>query len=73
MPYIQQAIDDYFGELNATWAREENLLVRISQIEYRLLALAGVVDISGTTLNGSTGNLLLDKNAIAVRGTFTNE
>ncbi len=73
LPYIQQAIDDYFDELNVTWAREENLLVRISQIEYRLLALAGVVDISGTTLNGSTGNLLLDKNAIAVRGTFTNE
>lgn len=72
LPYIEKAIDDYFGELNATWAREENLLVRISQIEYRLLALSGVVDISSTTLNGGTANLLLDKNAVAVRGTFTN-
>lgn len=73
LPYIEQAIDDYFRELNAAWARESNLLVRISQIEYRLLALAGIVDIAGTALNGGTANLLLDKNAIAVRGTFTNE
>ncbi|MCI8336505.1 MAG: baseplate J/gp47 family protein [Peptococcaceae bacterium] len=73
LPYIETAINDYFGELNAAWAREENLLVRVSQIESRLLALSGVVDISGTTLNSGTANLLLDKNAIAVRGTFTNE
>lgn len=72
LPYIQQAIDGYFGELNATWAREKNLLVRVSQIESRLLALAGVVDISGTTLNGGTSNVLLAENAIAVRGTFSN-
>ena len=72
LPYIENAIDDYFQELNATWAREENLLVRVSQIEYRLLALSGVVDISSTTLNGGTANLLLDKNAIAIRGVFTN-
>ena len=44
----------------------------VSQIESRLLVLAGIVDISGTTLNGQAGNLTLDKDAVAVRGSFTN-
>ena len=72
LPYIQSALDAYYLELNSTWSKEAGLIVRVSQIESRLLALAGIVDISGTTLNGQTGNLTLDKDAVAVRGSFTN-
>ena len=71
LTYIEDAIDAYYRELNSTWAREANLIVRISQIESRLLALSGIVDISGTTLNGQAGNLTLDKDAVAVRGSFS--
>lgn len=70
MAGIASALDAYYKELNATWSAEENLLVRVSQIESRLLALAGIVDISGTTLNGRSGNLALDADAVAVRGSF---
>lgn len=69
--YIEAAIEAYYQELNSTWAQEANLIVRISQIESRLLALSGIVDISGTTLNGQAGNLTLDKDAVAVRGSFS--
>ena len=72
LPYIQSALDAYYIELNSTWSKEAGLIVRVSQIESRLLALAGIVDISGTTLNGQAGNLTLDKDAVAVRGSFTN-
>lgn len=72
LPYITAAIDAYFNELNATWADEPALIVRISQIETRLLDVEGIEDIANTTLNGSTSNVVLDKDAIAVRGTFTN-
>ena len=72
LPYIQSALDAYYLELNSTWSKEAGLIVRVSQIESRLLALAGIVDISGTTLNGQAGNLTLDKDAVAVRGSFTN-
>lgn len=72
LPYIQSALDAYYLELNSTWSKEAGLIVRVSQIESRLLALAGIVDISGTTLNGQAGNLALDKDAVAVRGSFTN-
>lgn len=73
LPYIEAALDTYYAELNASWAREENLIVRVSQIESRLLALTGIIDIADTAINGNTGNLLLDKNAVAARGAFSNE
>lgn len=67
-PYVQTAIDDYFLELNQIWSQNENLVVRISQIETRLLNLTGVIDISGTSINGLEENLLLDANSIPIRG-----
>lgn len=69
-PYIEDALNAYYEELNATWSKENNLIVRISQIEQRLLALPGIVDIAGTALNGSERNVTLDENAIVVKGAF---
>lgn len=69
--YIQSAIDQYFRELNLKWEETENegLIVRISQLESKILACEGVLDIQGTTLNGSTSNLSLAADEIPVRGT----
>ena len=70
-PYIDAALDTYYKDLNSTWSKEAALIIRISQIESRLLALTGITDISGTTINGKSTNLTLDKDAVAVRGSFT--
>ena len=67
--YIQNAIDQYFKELGQTWDENESLIVRISQLESRILACEGVLDIQETTLNGSTSNLSLAVDEIPVRGT----
>lgn len=72
LPYIEEALDAYFHELDSTWASETALLVRVSQIESRILSVAGVVDISGTKINGGTANISLDKDAVALRGSFVN-
>lgn len=69
--YIEQAIDAYFGELNSEWSTQNNIIVRISQIESRLLKLDGIADIADTTLNGTAKNLTLGADEIAVRGSFT--
>lgn len=66
--YIEQAIDSYFSELAKTWDSTDNLIVRISAIETRLLGCAGVIDIADTTLNGLASNIQLDSNCIPVRG-----
>lgn len=68
--YILNTLDEYFLELNKQWADEngKKLVVRISQIESRILEIYGILDISGTTLNGEEKNCVLDVDSIAVRG-----
>lgn len=71
---VHNAIDDYFTELAQGWedADKNNLIVRISQIETRLLDVEGVLDISNTRLNDNASNLSIDKNSIPIRGAVTN-
>ncbi|HEX3077783.1 MAG TPA: baseplate J/gp47 family protein [Lachnospiraceae bacterium] len=66
--YINSYIDAYFQDLRKSWADNDGLVVRISQLEYRLLNVTGIVDISGTMINGVEENLILEKNAIPIRG-----
>ena len=75
--YINAAIDAYFLELAQTWEDTKTLLsdagliVRISQIETRLLDLTGILDISGTTINTVASNFTLGVAEIPVRGTVS--
>ncbi|MEK4170955.1 baseplate J/gp47 family protein [Lysinibacillus sp. FSL L8-0312] len=75
---IKEVIDGYFKEIAEQWAKaitkqEDNtgLIVRISQIETRILGIDGVIDIANTTLSGTASNLELDKEAIPKRGTVS--
>ena len=72
-PYVEDAIDEYFKELAEGWeeADKNNLIVRISHIETRLLEVEGVLDISDTILNGNATNFEIDKDNIPTRGTVT--
>ena len=72
---VQSVIDDYFRELAEEWAKasttqedQAGVIVRISQIEIRLLGVAGVIDIADTVLNGGTSNIPVDKESIPKRG-----
>ena len=73
-PYVQTAIDNYFKDLSKEWeeADKNDLIVRISQIETRILDVEGVLDVSNTLLNGNAANLSIDKDSIPIRGTVTN-
>ena len=64
-------IDSYFKELAQSWADNSNIIVRISQIETRLLDLEGVIDIQNTKLNSQTKNITLEENSIPKRGTVS--
>jgi uncharacterized phage protein gp47/JayE len=75
---IEGVIDAYFLELNKNWANNQivtteqfsnsGIVVRISQIESRLLEISEIVDIQDTTLNGIAANLTLSTDELAVRG-----
>lgn len=72
---VHQVIDDYFKELAEQWAKAQSyeedhqpVVVRISQIETRILNVPGVIDIGNTQLNGGTSNVELDRGSIPKRG-----
>lgn len=65
---IRQAVEEYLLELRKEWAESSMTIVRISQIESRILAVKGVADIQNTSLNGNKGNLTLGEYEIPVMG-----
>jgi len=70
-PYVTAVIDAYFDELARGWAGADALVVRISQIETRVLELDGVVDVADTLLDGAARNVTLPDDRIPVRGSVT--
>ncbi|MCL2463150.1 MAG: baseplate J/gp47 family protein [Defluviitaleaceae bacterium] len=72
---VNAAIDAYFLQMAQGWDQVDwintptaTLIVRVSQIETRILDVAGVIDITGTALNGGAANVALDADAIPVKG-----
>lgn len=65
---IDEAISAYFEELRQGWGDAPYLIVRVSQIETRILAIKGVVDIQDTRLNDAAENLTLNKFQVPVYG-----
>ncbi|MCI1999547.1 MAG: baseplate J/gp47 family protein [Clostridia bacterium] len=66
--YIESILDAYFLELNKTW-EDSTIVVRLSQIESRLIEFEGITDIENLKINDAAGNLVIDTNNIPVRGT----
>lgn len=65
---IEETVDAYFHELATQWAVSDNLVIRVAQIEARVLMLEGVLDISSALLNGSEDNITLEMDEIPTRG-----
>lgn len=65
---IEEEVTGYLLELRKTWGESEFLIVRISHIESRILAIKGVADISNTKINEYESNLKLTGFQIPVPG-----
>jgi len=63
-----QMIGDYLLELRKDWATQSQLVVRIAQIETRLLGIDGIIDIEGTSINSAAQNLTLNQYQIPMMG-----
>lgn len=66
--FIKASIDAYFISLKKQWEDSDALIVRISGIEMAILNSTGVVDVTGTELNGDTENITLNADEIPIRG-----
>lgn len=65
---IQNVISDYLLDLRKNWANQTNTVVRISQIETKILQIEGIVDIQNTKINNSSSNLTLTEYQIPTFG-----
>lgn len=68
----QQMIDDYLLELKKNWQDTSQVVVRIVQLESKMLEINGVIDVQNTTINDLPYNFILDENSIPTRGEVTN-
>jgi len=71
MPFVKSAIESYLYELRKAWGDADNLVVRVSQIETRLLSVGGVIDAENITINGERKNIILSANQIPILGEVT--
>lgn len=67
-PDIEQVFADYLLSLRKNWSSDNNLIVRVSQIEARILSVKGIADITGTTINGTASNLILGAEQVPMNG-----
>lgn len=63
---ITDAIKLYMLELRKEWSSQDFLIIRIAQIESRLLQIEGISDVTRTTINGQGANLQLQPNEIPI-------
>lgn len=65
---MSDAVEAYLFELRKGWADSASIVIRISQIESRILGVTGVLDIANTEINDMAGNLTLTEFQIPVLG-----
>ena len=70
---IVNTVEEYLASLRKAWEQNElsDTIVRIAQLESKILNIEGVLDIQDTTLNGETENISLDYTKIPVLGGVT--
>lgn len=71
-PYVEEAVTGYFTELAKSWADTPTpLIIRISQLESRLINVSGILDVAYTTINGKAENYTLPADSIPLLGAMT--
>lgn len=68
---VEDALSAYLLSIRRGWANESALIVRVAQVESKILTVSGVVDVANTQLNGSAANVVLTDEQIPVLGTVT--
>ena len=64
---ISEALEAYLLEMRENW-ENGGLVVRVSQVENRILGIDGVLDVLNTTINGSSDNLILNDEELPILG-----
>ncbi|MBS4172131.1 baseplate J/gp47 family protein [Bacillus sp. FJAT-49736] len=67
-PQIIEILKEYFLSLRKSWANEDQLVVRIAQIDAKILTIPGIIDVENTQLNGVNSNVIIQSEEIPIMG-----
>ena len=65
---IETAIEKYIKSLREDWENQSRIIVRIASIDAAIMSIKGVLDVTGTMINGAGQNLELTDYQIPVLG-----
>lgn len=65
---IRNSLSQYLLELRKTWEDSLSIIVRISQIEARILNVDGVLDVTNTMINENSSNIEIAQDYLPVLG-----
>ncbi len=63
---IKKVLSEYLKQLRKEWHEDDNTIVRISQIEARILNVEGVADLFNTKINDKEENLTLESEEVPI-------
>ncbi|MGN0512733.1 MAG: baseplate J/gp47 family protein [Lachnospiraceae bacterium] len=66
---IKDKIEEYFLSVRKDWYKRSGCTIRVSQVEYAILSVPGVLDCMNTAINGGTENIVMDYTKLPVVGT----
>ena len=65
---IEAALGEYLLSLRQDWENQNRLIVRIASIDAAIMNIKGVLDVTGTTINGAGQNMELTEYQLPVMG-----
>lgn len=65
---IEAALGEYLLSLRKDWENQSRLIVRIASIDAAIMNIKGVLDVTGTTINGAGQNMELTEYQLPVMG-----
>lgn len=65
---VRDIIIEYLAELRSSWADNDSIIIRIAEIEARIMNISSVIDINSTRINSSSSNLTLNADEVPIVG-----
>ncbi|WIM41354.1 baseplate J/gp47 family protein [Paenibacillus sp. PK4536] len=69
---VQADLNDIFSayikELTTSWKDVEQIIIRLSQLDARIVSVRGIADVNNTKINGNASNFTLQPEQIAIWG-----
>lgn len=71
LPEVTAKIEAYLDELRRSWQDTDQIIVRVALIDARILDVPGVLDVTGTKINGVDANATMADDEVPVLGQVT--